>query len=89
MHLSNDGSWDLYINNATEKAWKKIGVMRSLKIRLDRLSLQIIYFSFIRLILEYGDVIWGNLSQGLKDQLDKARIAIGTLLHYGSLPFTL
>ena len=53
-----------------------------LKIRLDRLSLQIIYFSFIRPILEYADVIWDNVSQGLKDQLDKvqnqaARIVTG------------
>ena len=41
-----------------------------------------IYFSFIRPVLEYGDVIWDNLSQGLKDQLDKiqnkaARITTG------------
>ena len=38
--------------------------------------------SFIRPTLEYGDVIWDNLSQGLKDQLDKvqneaARIVTG------------
>ena len=45
--------------------------MRLLKARLDRLSLQIIYFSFIRPILEYGDVIWDNLSQELECQLDK------------------
>ena len=56
--------------------------MRHLKTRLDRLSLQIMYFSFIRPILEYGDVIWDNVSQGLKDQLDKvqneaARIVTG------------
>ena len=56
--------------------------MRLLKTRLDRLSLQIMYFSFIRPILEYGDIIWDNLSQGLKDQLDKvqneaARIVTG------------
>ena len=80
--LSNDGSWDIHINKLIEKAWKRIGVMRYLKIRLDRRSLQTIYFSFIRPILEYGDVIWGNLSQGLKDQLDKvqneaARIVAG------------
>ena len=49
---------------------------------LDRLSLSAIYFSFIRPILEYGDVVWDNFSQGLKDQLDKvqneaARIVTG------------
>ena len=80
--LSNDGSWDIHINKSIEKAWKRIGVLRHLKKRLDRLSLQTIYFSFIRSILEYGDVIWDNLSQGLKDQLDKvqneaARIVTG------------
>ena len=78
MYLTNDGSWGMHI----EKAWKRIGVMQFLKTRLDRLSLQINYFSFIRPILEYGDVIWDNLSQGLKDQLDKvqneaARIVTG------------
>ena len=56
--------------------------MRQLKNRLDRKSLQVIYFSFIRPVLEYGDVIWNNISQYLKDDLDKiqndaARIVTG------------
>ena len=80
--LSNNGSWDIHIGKTIEKAWKRIGIMRHLKTRLDSLSLQIIYFSFIMPILEYGDVVWDNFSQGLKDQLDKvqneaARIVTG------------
>ena len=71
--LSNDGSWDIHVGKSIEKAWKRIGIMRHLKTRLDRLSLQTIYFSFIRPILEYGDVVWVNFSQGLKDQLDKVQ----------------
>ena len=68
--------------NLSKKALKRIRFMRHLKRRLDCLFLQIIYFSFIRPILEYGDVIWDNFSQGLKDQLDKvqneaARIVTG------------
>ena len=82
IFLSDDGSWDFHIGKSIEKTWQRIGVMRLLKTRLDRLSLQIIYFSFIRPILEYGDVIWNNLSQELKSQLDKvqneaARIVTG------------
>ena len=57
LFFSNDGSWDIHINKSIEIAWKRIWVMRHLKIRLDRLSLQTIYFSFIRPLLEYGDVI--------------------------------
>ena len=79
---SDDGSCDFHIGKSIEKALQRIGVMRLLKTRLDRLSLQIIYFSFIRPILEYGDVIWNNLSQEFKGQLDNvqnegARIVTG------------
>ena len=82
IFLSDDGSLDFHIGKSIEKSWQRIGVMRLLKTRLDRLSLQMNYFSFIRPILEYGDVIWDNLSQELKGQLDKvqneaARIVIG------------
>ena len=34
--------------------------MRKLKFLLDRKSLQTIYFSFIRPLLEYADVVWDN-----------------------------
>ena len=79
---SDDGSWDFHTGKSIEKAWQRIGVMRFLKTSLDRLSLQIIYFSFVRPILEYGDATWDNLSQELKSQLDKvqneaARIVTG------------
>ena len=41
-----------------------------------------LYFSFVRPILEYGDVVWNNMPQYLKDGLDKiqneaARIVSG------------
>ena len=82
IHLSSDGSWDYHINSISQKAWKRINVMRQLKNRLDRKSLQVIYVPFIRPILEYGDVIWNNIPQYLKDDLDKiqneaARIVTG------------
>ena len=56
--------------------------MRKLKFKLGRQSLETIYFTFIRPILEYGDVVWNNCSQYKKDELEKIqvqalRIAIG------------
>ena len=56
--------------------------MRKLKFEFDRKCLQIIYFSFIRPILEYGDSIWDNCTQYEKSELDKiqneaARIVTG------------
>ena len=49
---------------------------------LDRLSLEKIYMSFIRPILEYADVIWDSQNQSLINklenvQLDAAKIVTG------------
>ena len=83
IYLSNNGSWDLHLRSITEKAWKRIGILRHLKYKLDRNSLQTIYFTFIKPVLEYGDVVWDNMYQYQKDELNKiqneaARIVTGS-----------
>ena len=57
--------------------------MRKLKYKLGRKSSEIIYLTFIRPLLEYGDIIWDNCTQYERQELDKiqneaARIATGT-----------
>lgn len=56
--------------------------MRRLKYLLDRRSLEVIYFAFIRPVLEYSDVVWDNCSNYEKEELEKiqhdaARIVSG------------
>ena len=83
--LSNDCSWHQHISYIKQKAWCRINIMRKLKFKLDRKSLEIIYIAFIRPILEYTvvHVIWDNCADYEKEQLEKiqneaARIATGT-----------
>ena len=45
-----------------------------LKFQLDRKTLQTIYFTFIRPILEYADVVWDNCTQYEKNDLEKIQI---------------
>ena len=83
LYLSNDCTWHYHINYIKEKAWFRINIMRKLKFKLDRKSLETIYTTFIRPLIEYGDVIWDNCTQYEKQELDKiqneaARIATGT-----------
>ena len=83
LTFSNDGTWHEHISNITSKAWTRINVMRKLKFKLDRRALEIIYFTFIRPILEYACVIFDNCTQyELNDiekvQLEAARIVSGT-----------
>ena len=82
VFLSNDCSWHKHIDYIKEKAWGRINVMRRLKFSLDRKVLETIYLTFIRPVLEYADVVWGNCTNYEKQELDKiqteaARIVTG------------
>ena len=60
----------------------RINILRKLKFSLDRKSLETIYLTFIRPLIEYGDIIWDNCTQQEKTEPDKiqneaARIATG------------
>jgi hypothetical protein len=74
MFFSSDGSWHSHITYIKEKAWTRIHIMRRLKYTLNRKSLEIIYISFIRPVLEYSDVVWDNCCQYEKDELDKIQL---------------
>ena len=81
--FQNTCTWHLHINMIISKAWQRIYTMRKLKFLLDRQSLQAIYISFIRPILEYADVVWTNCTKYEEDELEKnqieaARIVIGS-----------
>ena len=81
--FSYDCTWHAYI-----KAWKRINTMRKLKFELDGNSFEIIYFTFIRPLLEYANVVWDNCIQYEKLELDKiqneaARIVTGTTKQTG------
>ena len=45
--------------------------MRKLKFELDRNTLETIYLSLIRPILEYADIVWDNCS--MHEDLDKSQ----------------
>ena len=80
--FSNDCSWHNHIEHIKIKAWNRINVIRKLKFKLDRRCLQTIYFSFIRPLLEYADVVWNNCAQYDSNELEKiqneaARIVTG------------
>ena len=71
LYFTKDCSWHQHINYIKEKAWLRINIMRKLKFKLDKKSLATIYLTFIRPLLENGDVIWDNCTQYEKDELDK------------------
>lgn len=80
--LTSDCTWHEHLEYIKSKAWIRINVMRKVKFTLNRKSLQIIYTSFIRPLLEYADVVWDNCTQYEVNDLEKiqneaARIVTG------------
>ena len=81
--FSNDCTWHEYLDYIKTKAWHRVNIMRKLKFTLDRKSLQTIYISFIRPLLEYADVVCDNCTQYEANELEQiqneaARIVTGT-----------
>ena len=82
LTLSSNGKWREHINNISVSASKILGMMRSLKFKLQRSSLNQIYISFLRPVLEYVSVVWDNCTVREKESLEKiqneaARIVTG------------
>ena len=63
--------WGEHIDIIFKKASDKLNTLRSLKFQLDRKSLQTMYFSFIRPLIEYADIIWDNCPNIYKEKLEK------------------
>ena len=58
----------------------RLHLLRSMKFTMDRKSLQTIYFSFIRPLLEYADVVWDNCTQQQIKELEKIQIEAGRIV---------
>ena len=70
LTLGHDGKWHDHINNILKSASKVLGIMRSLKFKVSRKSLNTIYVTYLRPILEYACVVWDGCSLYEKELLD-------------------
>jgi hypothetical protein len=82
LNLSSNPKWADHIQDVYARACKRINIIRHLKNKIDRQSLEKLYIGFIRPILEYGNIIWDNCSKEQSDliesiQQDAARIVTG------------
>ena len=78
--LTQNLSWDVHIDSITSKAGSKVDVLSRLMYKLDRQTLEIMYTSFIRPSLEYGDVVWANMSQCKIRQLELIQKRAGRII---------
>lgn len=82
LTFSHDGKWHTHINNILSSASKMLGVMRSLKFKLHRKTLNQLYFSYLRPLVEYASIVWDGCTVYEQQQLERfqyeaARIVTG------------
>ncbi len=68
---SENGSWHQHISSIVSSASKVLGSMKKMKFKLRRITLNQIYTSYLRPLLEYASVVWDNCTNYEKDILNK------------------
>ena len=69
--LCDDGTWHAHISSISSSASKVLGTMKLLKFKLKRATLNQIYISYLRPILEYASIVWDNCTTYEKELLEK------------------
>ena len=72
--ISDNGSWEKHIDMITEKTYKRINILRKKLFILDQKSLEKIYFTFVRPLLEYANVIWDNMNMSLNKKIENVQL---------------
>jgi len=85
LTLSSNMSWKPHVDRICSRAGQRNNILRKLKFRLPRKTLENLYKSLVRPMLEYGDIVFDDnsttLSQRLEAiQVDAARTCTGAFI---------
>ena len=85
IEINSTLTWNQHIDTLASSANKKLNVFNQLSKLLDRKTLHIMYTSFIRPCLEYGNIVWCNCTTNESESLEAiqrraARIITGGII---------
>ena len=80
LDLQSNGKWNDYIEKIYKKACERLNILRMLKYQVSRKVLINIYMSFIRPILEYGDIIWDNCTIYQANLIESVQVEAGRII---------
>ena len=60
LTYSSNCTWKTHLKNIHSTASKRIDILKTLKWKLNRRSLEILYISYVRPLFEYADVVWDS-----------------------------
>ena len=72
--FTSDLLWHSHIKAISSKVYRTLGNLRRQKFSLDRRPLPKIYTAFVRPLLEYADITWGNFTVETRRALETIQI---------------
>ena len=78
--LSNDLTWFMHINTIYEKASKRLNLLKGLKSKLKRSTLNTMYLTLVRPLMEYADFIWDGCSNESTNALESVQYEAARLV---------
>jgi hypothetical protein len=84
LQLSDDRNWNKHIDMITKKTFSRVNILRKFKFILDRKTLETIYITFIRPLLEYADVVWDTKTQILINKLENVQVEAARIVTGGT-----
>lgn len=72
--FDQNGSWNTHISDIVVRASRKVGILRNLKYKLNRKSIEMLYKSVVRPIFDYCDVVWDCLPAYLNNRIESIQI---------------
>ena len=70
LWITHNLKWDHHINSLVTKCSTLLELLKPLKFKLNRAVIEKIFLSYIRPIMEYGDIVWSGAPTSLLAKLD-------------------
>jgi hypothetical protein len=71
LTLDSRLEWKAHIENISSRVSKTINSMKRIRWLIPRHTLEIVYKSLVRSVIDYGDIIYSSMSQSLSQKLEK------------------
>ena len=83
VQLTPSLSWNEHIDSIVTKANQTLNILNALRHKLDRGSLETLYFAYVRSKLEYACVTWDNCSKQCKDLVESVQYRAAQIVSGG------
>ena len=80
IEMTSNLKWTNYVASIIKGVSKLSDVMQKLKYKLDRRTLENIYFTFVRPKLEYASIIWDDCIEGDKLKLENVQLGFARIV---------